>query len=82
MSNALKSVRYDGPHDGVDLSGYGTCMRGGTIDVPASVAASLVEQDCWSYPPAKKSTPRKRAAKKTAAPVTTSTTKTTEEAGA
>jgi hypothetical protein len=49
-------VRYIGPHDEVtvDIFPPATCKRGGTVDVAAEVAESLVAQDTWELAPAKR----------------------------
>lgn len=50
---ALKKITYVGPFDEVEieapLGGWLTCKRSGTVEVPADLAASLLEQaDNWS----------------------------------
>lgn len=86
MSDALVPVRYSGPHDEVEIRDVpgATCKRNGTVSVPEHIAASLVEQDSWSYvkPPRKRAAAKKTAAKKTTAPPAAPVSDTNEKAGA
>lgn len=60
----MPRVTYQGPHDAVDLRGYGSVKRGQTVTVAAAVARSLAAQADWKTVADPK--PRKTAAKKTA----------------
>lgn len=61
----MPRVTYQGPHDAVDLRGYGSVKRGQTVTVSAAVAKSLDAQADWKTVADQK--PRKTAAKKAAA---------------
>lgn len=52
----MPRLEYHGPHDAVVVPALGlTCKRGEAVDVPAAVAADLLEQESnWRRPAAKK----------------------------
>lgn len=47
----MKTVRYDGPHDAVEIplpSGLrARCERGGTVQLPDTIADRITQQDGW-----------------------------------
>lgn len=52
------TVVYDGPHVAVEIAATGQVVtRGVPVEVPAEVAAALLEQEPWSEPKKSKSKP-------------------------
>lgn len=63
----MKTFKYIGPSDAVDLVGVGTVIQGATVEVedPAASASLENQGDVWEHIPGAKRSAAKRAADST-----------------